>query len=133
MATQVSKIYAVGQIQIVLPNGSIVNLAEASSISLDFSTNSNPVNTLGNGYGGESPGASMCEISVDSAIPEVGFEFDPTQFMANLSKVKFLTVLANSLQQFDGFIITVNVTTAVNSEAKLSFKARGSFNKFQSI
>lgn len=135
MAGQVSNtaIYAVFGLQIVLPNGSLLNIAQESSMTIDSTTGSQPVKTVQLGYAGESPGSAMTEISVDTAIPASGFEFDPTQLMAGLSSCKFVINGANSLLQFEGFIISSTLSHGVDSEAKLSFKARGGFSSFQAL
>lgn len=125
--------YSIASVQVVRPNGSLVNLTEEASVTIDHNTQSNPVFTVQKGYSGESPGSPMTEISVDNAVPAAGFELDPTQFMADNLQCKFIVQVANAFLQFDGVIYTSNFQHAVNTEAKLSFKARGSFSGFQNI
>lgn len=118
-------------------------LSEEASISLDRTTNSQPVMTVVKGYTGESPGAPMVELSVDSAVPSTGFELDPGLYMAALSLnshgenpngVNFTIVLSEGAVSFGfkGFIYADNFQHAVNSASKLTFRARGAFvNKWQ--
>jgi hypothetical protein len=101
-------------------------LIEAKSISIDRTTNSQPVSTLAKGYAGESPGAAMSEFTVDSAIPANGFEFDMGKKMAALS-TGHLYLLGPGGQQYKGevFVFADSVKSGVNQEAAYSFRARG--------
>ena len=113
-------------------------LAQEASISIDRNTNSQPVFTTVLGYNGESPGAGVCELSVDSAVPSTGFELDPGRYMSALclntsgllpNGVTFIIHLATGQSlNFKGYIYTDNFSHAVNSASKLSFKARGKFS-----
>lgn len=110
----------------VYVNGSL--LAEEASMSVDRATNSQIVNTVAKGYAGESPGAAMTELSVDSAVPAADFELNPGKFMGSLQVVEFTSFVAGRTLTFKGFMISDNFKHAVNSQSMLSFKARGSFS-----
>ncbi len=101
-------------------------MVEEKSISIDRTTNSQPVSTVAKGYAGESPGAAMSEFTVDSAIPAGGFEFDMGKKMAGLI-TGHLYLLGPGGQQYKGevFVIADTVKHGVNQEAAYSFKARG--------
>lgn len=122
--------YAIGEIYI---NGQ--QAMQEASMTFSRKTNSQAVLTVALGYSGESPGAPMCEVNVTSAVPSAGFEIDPGAFMGNtgggaqsaLQPVKFALFVAGKKLQFNGFITEDDFSHAVNSEAKLSFKARGEF------
>jgi hypothetical protein len=130
------QLYAIGEIYI----GSKL-LAQEGSLSVSRKTNSQAIMTVANGYSGESPGAPMCEVEVTSAVPAAGFELDPGDYMgaepeastvvAALRVVSFTIHAAGKLLQFKGFIIEDSFSHAVNSEAKLNFKARGEFALWQ--
>ena len=110
-------------------------LAEEASISIDRNTNSQAVFTTVKGYSGESPGAGVCELSVDSAVPSAGMELDPGVFMSALclntsgqgaNGVNFIIHLATgNVLNFKGYIYSDNFSHSVNAPSKLSFKARG--------
>jgi hypothetical protein len=117
-----NQLYAVAYVYV---NGGL--LAEAASVSVKRATNSQPVTTIVKGYAGESPGASMTEISIEGAVPAAGFEMNPGPFMAQLKAVEFTMFVAGAKMTFKGFITEDNFQYAVNSEAKLSFSARGNF------
>lgn len=119
------QVYSIASIFITSPSKGTILLAEEGSVTLDRSTASNPVKTVQKGYAGESPGAGMTEVSVESAVPAADFEFEAGQLMADLTPVKFTIFAANSTLQFDGFIISDTFSHSVDGEAKLSFKARG--------
>lgn len=124
--------YTIANIYVTTPDAGTKLLSEEASVTIDRSTGSQQVLTVQKGYSGESPGASMCELSVDNAVPSADFEFDPGPYMADLLPVKFTVFAAGRTLNFDGFIISDNFQHAVNSEAKLSFKARGNFGTWES-
>lgn len=106
-------------------NGSL--LSEEASVTVNRSTNSQQVITVAKGYAGESPGAAMCEITVESAVPAADFELDPSTFMGELQVVEFTVFAAGNTLTFKGFIISDNFSHAANTESKLTFNARGQF------
>jgi len=110
----------------VLVNQSI--LTEEGSININRTTNSQPVNTVAKGYAGESPGAAMVEIQVDSAVPSAGFEMNPGEFMKNLKECE-IGVMGPGGKQLTavGFIVSDSFSHSVNQESKLSFTFRGKF------
>lgn len=110
----------------VLVNQAI--LTEEGSVTVNRATNSQPVNTVAKGYAGESPGAAMVEIQVDSAVPSAGFEMNPGEFMKNLKECE-IGLLGPGGKQLTakGFIISDSFSHSVNNESKLSFSFRGKF------
>lgn len=109
----------------VYVNGSL--LAEEASVQVKRATNSQQVITVAKGYAGESPGAAMCEVTVESAVPADDFELNPGKFMSELAVVEFTIFAAGNTLTFKGFVTEDNFSHAANSESKLSFSARGSF------
>lgn len=109
----------------VYVNGAL--LAEEASVTVNRSTNSQQVITVAKGYAGESPGAAMCEITVESAVPAADFELDPSKFLGELRVTEFTVFAAGNTLTFKGFIISDNFSHAANTESKLSFSARGQF------
>lgn len=127
--------YSIGEVYI-----NSLFLAQEASMSVSRKTNSQAVLTVALGYAGESPGAPMCEVEVTSAVPSAGFELDPGQFMGDgspggqqfgLVPVQFTLFVAAKTLIFNGFIIEDDFSHAVNSEAKLRFRARGNFSLWQ--
>lgn len=112
----------------VYVNGSL--LMEEASVSVDRIADSTSIYTLGRGYSGEAAGAKMLEISVDNAVPSTGFEMEPGIFMNNMQEVNFAVTVGDKILQFNGFIISDNFSHAVNTNSKLSFKAKGFFEEF---
>lgn len=113
-------------------------LSEAASITVRRSTNSNPVQTIAKGYSGETPGACMSELTIESAVPSTGFELDPGPFMLALNPnaggpnpdgVTFeVSISDGPTFSFTGFVIEDNFSYAVNSNSSISFTVRGEFN-----
>lgn len=124
-------VYSIGEVYV---NGRY--LAQEASMQFSRKTNSQAVLTVALGYAGESPGAPMCEVDVTNAVPSAGFELDAGAFMGStgggaqnaLQPVQFTLFVAGKTLVFNGFIIEDSFSHAVNSEAKLTFKARGEFS-----
>ena len=77
-------------------------LAEESSVTVARTTNSSAVNNTASGYGGETPGAPMIELTVESNVPNAGFDLTPSN-MNDLGFVEIVVELENgSILPFDG-------------------------------
>ena len=113
----------------VYVNGAL--LAEEASVTVNRSTNSQQVITVAKGYAGESPGAAMCEVTVESAVPAGDFEFNTSSSLEELRVTEFTIFAAGNTLTFKGFIISDNFSHAANTESKLSFSARGQFAKWE--
>lgn len=116
------QLYTIGEIHV-----NSQKLAEEAQMQVSRKTNSQIVATVAKGYAGESPGAAMTEIDITNAVPALAFELDPGDFMDGLKVVQFTFFVAGKTLVFKGFIIEDNFSHAVNTESKLTFKARGEF------
>lgn len=101
-------------------------LSQEQSIQIDRTTNSQAVSTVANGYSGESPGAAMIEVTVESAVPAPGLEFDAGKKMAGLIPTSLFTIGAGG-KQLKGqcMIISDSIKHSVNSPTAYTFRARG--------
>ena len=108
-------------------------LAEESSVTINRNTNSQQMITLHGGYAGESSGAEIVNVTVQSNIPSSGFEFDPGQFMLGSRYVEFDIRIGSETIAFEGQITSDNFAHAVGSSAALSFSARGKFSKYSAF
>jgi hypothetical protein len=108
-----------------LVNGSL--LSQEQSIQVDRATNSQPVSTVPNGYSGESPGAAMIEVTVESAVPQVtGFEFDAGASLGGLIPVQLYTLgPGGKTLKGECFIISDSIRHSVNNPMQYTFRARG--------
>ncbi len=122
------QIYALGQ---VLINGT--RLIEEAQMSISRKTHSQAVLTVAGGYSGESPGAPMCEVDITEAVPSAAFDtgYAAVMNIDGLAVVEFQLWVGAYTLTFKGFIIEDNFHHAVNSEAKMSFKARGQFARYK--
>ena len=111
---------------VVYVNNSI--LMEEASVSIKRDAGSKPLITLHRGYAGDIPGAEVIDITVESNIPADGIEFDPGQFMIGSRSVEFNILIGKEVLAFEGTIYSDNFSHAVNSNASLSFNARGKFS-----
>jgi hypothetical protein len=101
-------------------------LSQEQSVQVERTTNSQAVSTVANGYSGESPGAAMIEVTVESAVPSGGFEFDAGKKIAALLPTNLFTIGPGG-KQLKGqcFIISDSIKHAVNSATAYTFRARG--------
>lgn len=124
--------YSLGAVYITTPDAGTKRLSQGGSVTIKRSTNSQPVHTL-EGYSGESPGSAQTEITVESAVPDAGFEFDPGDYIEGLIPIKFTIFTASSSLSFDGFIITDTLNFAADAVTKLSWEGRGSLATWDKI
>jgi hypothetical protein len=110
-------------------NGTL--MAQEQDVTVTRTTNSQAVSTVGLGYAGESPGAAMCTIDVENAVPQAGFEYDAGQSMLSLTPVKLFVLGPGGVPpqqlKFTGQIIQDTFGHGVNKAATYRFSARGSF------
>lgn len=97
-------------------------LAEAQQLTVDRETNAQNLLTIAKGFAGLSPGAPMCMISFENAVPSASFELNPGPFMAKLVVKEISIFAAGSTLTTKGFFVSDNFGYAVNSESKLSAK-----------
>jgi hypothetical protein len=114
------QIYAV--VYITIENALITQEASAT---LRYQTGSQPVLTTPLGYAGESPGAAMCEMEIESAVPFAAVEYDPTRVIGGLIPVEIGYLIGGKTLKSKGFIYEVDYRHAVNQEAKQSLRFRG--------
>lgn len=106
-------------------------LAEESSVTVQRQTQSSPVFNTPNGYGGETPGAPMIELTCQSNVPNAGFDLQPSNFN-ELGFVELLVELDNgSILPFEAVIYQDNFEHSINSNSVFSFSARGKFVAWQ--
>jgi hypothetical protein len=103
-------------------------LSQEQDVTITRTTNAVPVSTVVIGYAGDSPGAPMAEIDVQNAVPAIGFEFDPSKWMASLTPVQLIILGPGGLAlKFVAQIYSDTFGHGVNKAASLSFKARSAF------
>lgn len=129
--------YAVPYITV---NGSV--LFENVSVTVDQTSGSNPVKSLAGGYRGESPGAPMNEIVMESNVPLTGFEAPVTGPLdqtiggtalgqPGLTPVSFDVLMAGENNTFNGFIYHITTTGSEGAVSKVTYRARGNFAVWQ--
>ena len=101
-------------------------LAEEASVTIASSNGKIPVKTVAKGLAGFSKGAGMTEIDISNAVPTLGFELDPTQFMFGDDDTIEITIFAaGRTLTVKGSIMSSNFSHAVDSASKLDFKFTG--------
>lgn len=105
--------------------------SQEGMVSIRRTTGSQPVATVALGYAGESPGAAMCEIEIESAVPFAGLEFDPTKNMQGLIPIEVGVVIAGKVAKSKGFIHEDDYRHAVNQESKQTIRFRGQYPRFE--
>jgi hypothetical protein len=97
-------------------------LCEAASVKIDRKTNATQVATMALGFSGATPGAGMCEISVESKVPSADFEVDPGSFFVKKLVPVDLTVFAAGRTFSSQVLIHEdNFSAGVNQDSALSF------------
>jgi hypothetical protein len=100
-------------------------LSEEASVKVARKSGANNVFTVAKGFAGRSPGSPMLEISIESAVPAAGFEFNAGKAIKN-QEVHELTLFAAGVTlTTKGFFDTDDLNHAVNSESKLSLSFVG--------
>lgn len=107
-------------------------LAQEQDVSVDRDTNGVPVSTVVNGYSGDSPGAGMVDITVESAVPAANFEFNAGPLMVSLTPAKVF-ILGPGGKQLK---CTVQIYKdqfghGVNKASKYTFKCRAALVDWQ--
>lgn len=96
-------------------------LSESTSVSISIDPQNQPIFTQQKGFAGVSPGATQTQISVESAVPVVGFEYDFTDALQSVKEVE-ITVFAHSKKTTcKGFLMKVDQKYGVNQAASVSF------------
>lgn len=106
-------------------------LAQHGSASLTRTTGSSEVKSVALGYCGETPGAPMGELSIKSAVPVAGLEFDAGKVMIAMKPVEIGLLSHGKQATFKGFIIKDAVSHSVGSEESYDFDARGQMPVFK--
>jgi hypothetical protein len=106
-------------------------LTEEASISVDKKSGLNPVFTVPKGFAGMSQGAASCEVTIETAVPAIDFEFNPDAYMRTAQVVEVGIVLANRQTVFKGFITDASYSHSANQESKLQIKIMTQFADFE--
>lgn len=108
-------------------------LAQATRIRVRRQTGSQPVATIALGHAGESPGVSMCEIEVSSAVPMSGFEVDAGTFMATLKRAKLTFYAGGQKLTSRGQMVDDSLEYSVGQAASYDFSFRGKFGQWEKV
>lgn len=106
-------------------------LGQSNSITLNFKSNAQAINTIPYGFQGMSFGSAHIEFSIDNVVPSSGFELDPAPFIGQLKPVEIVFDSASSNLRIHGFITDSNFSQSTDSPIKLSFNGMGEFGVFE--
>lgn len=106
-------------------------LLEHASMTLNRSSGAQPVNTVGRGFAGVSPGAPVSSITIENALPVAGFEFNAQDYLKELETVEIGLLAAGLAFTSEGFIMEDTLQHGVSSASGYSFQFMGDFSKFQ--
>jgi hypothetical protein len=98
-------------------------MSESTSVSVDSDPKLNAIETMQKGFSGVSPGSEMTQISVESAVPRIGFEYDFVGTMQAQAVVEFTFFAHGKKSTTKGFISKVGQKYGVNQAAAVSFEA----------
>jgi hypothetical protein len=92
-----------------------IPLAECTKISVKHSSGANDVNTLAKGRAGESPGVQSSMVTLGSAVPVVGREYDFLDALQKGKKVEVVLFRAGKKITGEGFLREFDEDYDVNS------------------
>ncbi len=107
----------------VLYNGAPV--LQSDTITYDFQTDNKDVNTLLLGNAGFSAGPRKVQVSVSSAVPADGLEFDWIGIANAQQQVNLSFRLAGTTYNCTGDIRSVKLDTSVDKANQVSFEFHG--------
>lgn len=89
--------------------------AQANKASASVKGNNNQVLTMRLGFAGKSDGATTSQITITSALPRKGQEFDFRQAVTQKKTFVVIIKSANQRVQFDGYFEDVQWDNAVDA------------------
>lgn len=101
------QLYTKGKIFIFNEDGAGGLVAQAVKFSVEFDTQNQPVVTLNDGFSGITPGAGVCKVNIESAIPRTGFEIDWHKWAKDRTMVEITGSRGSSTISVKGFIAKV--------------------------
>jgi hypothetical protein len=106
-----------GEIQF---NGS--TLAEATSVKVQYMSNSKPVITMAKGFSGVSRGPAQSRLSVENACPKAGMEDEFIEKCIAGEKVDIVVVFGGKRRTHQGVIDTVDTSSASDATGMVNFE-----------
>lgn len=114
--------YTIAQAYIGPQGGSPVLQLEMQSVTVKRSSGATGVDTAAKGFAGQSPGSPKMTISMQSAVPAAGMEFDPGTYIKSLDVADIVIFAAGKTLATSGFINDDTFSYSVNSEGKLDME-----------
>lgn len=99
-------------------NGAL--LAEAQSVDIQHVGGWQDIITIEKGLSGFSPGAQMCTIKVDEAVPRAGIEFDFFGAMRDGTIIEVVVFRAGKKMKTKGIIKDISETGGADKPSTLS-------------
>lgn len=107
-------------------------LAEEQSIDMKRIGGGQIVGTVAKRFAGISPGMSLCQITITSAVPVGGFEYDPGQVIDGYVPVEVGIVgPGGKTGKSKGFIMEDEIKHAMNQESSHTMMFTGPFPQFE--
>lgn len=113
-------------------NGALIT--EEASLQFSHDPGLQRVDTVCKGFAGVSQGSASMGFTVDSKVPQAGFELvslDQDALDANIIEIGIIHPGSGKQLMAKGFIMATNGGHAVNSEATISFTALAQYNVFE--
>lgn len=108
-------------------------LAEQNSVDVTHTGGFQDVITTEKGLSGFSPGAGMCTIKVDSAMPRAGIEFDFIQAVYDGTVLDVVMFRAGKKFKTKGIIKDCNETGGADKASAISFNMTCSIPEFSTL
>jgi hypothetical protein len=104
-------------------------LAEATKVTIRVMANDTEVNTLVQGFAGFSDGPGKCEISIESAVPKKGYEFDFVEAVRSKATVTIVSKSAGRRHRSEGRIKDAEWSNQTDAPTLLSANFTGKMLK----
>ena len=98
---------------------------QSSMVSMDVQTDNKDVNTQLLGWAGFSPGPKKVQISVNSAIPAAGLEYDWVAIANAQLQINLAFKLAGKTYSCSGDIRNAKLDSSVDKANEVSFEFHG--------
>lgn len=100
-------------------------LAEAVRTTVRISGNNNQVNTMRRGLAGKSTGPKSSEVTIESAIPRIGFERDFSEHLLSDEYIQVTLKSGGRRFDFECWTESCEITNAVDSPATYNITLMG--------
>lgn len=108
-------------------------LGESDSVTIEYQGSPLPVATFAKDFAGVTPTPKMVRITVESFVPQKGFEFDAIDKFLKTERVVMQSRFGGSTKTMktEGFVDAPSIRSSASENTKLTFSFMGEAKVFQ--